>query len=627
MKGGNRLPAAGAAFLVLLLSAASSRGDEIKQAIERGVAYLKTAQRGSGSWENPTIGATALAGLTLLECDEPADSDAVQRAAAAVRFDVPTLTHTYSLALSIMFLDRLGDSADVPLIESMAVRLLAGQVSSGGWHYDCPRISDAEARRLKANLEQPRRLVASRDLPPPEKRKRRETSDLTAEIQSQVAGIRNQRILPGGPTDNSNTQFAILALWIARRHGIPVDQALARVERRFRVSQNEDGGWGYRPQEGSTRTMVCAGLLGLAMAYGLANEAVLRSRESLEDKKGRPGKPVRSPGRDANVQAGLEYLGGCIPSPLKRTGGSKLSSFRPTDYYFLWSLERVGVAYGLKTICRKDWYAWGSQNAVATQRDNGSWENKYGPTPDTCFALLFLRRSNLAGDLSTALHGQVKDPLERRLQASGVSGQALAKDSEPANPAPAKSPRHPEPDVTPVEKPVPAPTIHDPRPAPAPDDSDEREATRLKELLVNATEVERDGLLERFKQARGSAYTAALAQAIPQLHGGTKTKAREALAGRLSRMTARTLEDKLQDDDAEIRRGAAVACILKEDKSLIPSLIPLLEDAEKSVMLAAHLALKELSGQDFGPAASATKAERADATSKWKSWWQKQNGK
>jgi len=53
--------------------------------------------------------------------------------------------------------------------------------------------------------------------------------------------------------------------------------------------------------------------------------------------------------------------------------------------------------------------------------------------------------------------------------------------------------------------------------------------------------------------------TLALAAAIPQLTGTVKTKARSALAERLSRMTNHTLKDKLQDDDPEIRRAAALA--------------------------------------------------------------------
>ena len=42
-------------------------------------------------------------------------------------------------------------------------------------------------------------------------------------------------------------------------------------------------------------------------------------------------------------------------------------------YYFLWSLERVAVAYGLETIGNHDWYAWGARALLATQEKDGGW--------------------------------------------------------------------------------------------------------------------------------------------------------------------------------------------------------------------------------------------------------------
>ena len=59
--------------------------------------------------------------------------------------------------------------------------------------------------------------------------------DLPREIQRQLALI-GRMPLGGGPWaqmagDNSNTQFAALALWVARRHGLPVDLALQRADR------------------------------------------------------------------------------------------------------------------------------------------------------------------------------------------------------------------------------------------------------------------------------------------------------------------------------------------------------------------------------------------------------------
>src|SRR5262245_51641109 len=112
---------------VLAVASAPVRAVEdeaVKGAIDRGVTALRRMQGANGTWPHDQIGATALAGLTLLECGAKPDDKAVSRAADAVRQKSIALTHTYSIALSILFLDRLGDPDDVPLIESLMVRLL-----------------------------------------------------------------------------------------------------------------------------------------------------------------------------------------------------------------------------------------------------------------------------------------------------------------------------------------------------------------------------------------------------------------------------------------------------------------------------------------------------------------------
>jgi len=150
------------------------------------------------------------------------------------------------------------------------------------------------------------------------------------------------------------------------------------------------------------------------------------------------------------------------------------------------------------------------------------------------------------------------------------------------------------------------------------------EAVRLSKKLIEASPGEQAEMLRDLLIGKGATYTQALATAIPQLSGDLRAKARDALAERLTRMTAATLRDKLKDDNGEIRRAAALACAMKEDRSHIPDLITLLSDAEPPVSRAARAALRELSGQDFGPDTNASKAERAQAVAAWKAWWAKQ---
>src|SRR5206468_645731 len=65
----------------------------------------------------------ALPALTLLECGAGASDPAVQKAAAFVRANATKsaiTSPTYECSLAILFLDRLGDAADEPLIRSLA---------------------------------------------------------------------------------------------------------------------------------------------------------------------------------------------------------------------------------------------------------------------------------------------------------------------------------------------------------------------------------------------------------------------------------------------------------------------------------------------------------------------------
>ena len=73
------------------------------------------------------------------------------------------------------------------------------------------------------------------------------------------------------------------------------------------------------------------------------------------------------------------------------------------DIYFLWSMERMAVVYDFKTIAGHDWYEWGSGLLVGYQNDDGSWSNAYSGTVDTGLALLFLKRANVAQDLTAKL--------------------------------------------------------------------------------------------------------------------------------------------------------------------------------------------------------------------------------
>jgi len=654
------------AVIVLGLAAVPLRAAEqkdIDKSVAAGVAYLKGIQEDAGTWSyehnDGKAGITALAGLALLECDVAPEDPAVQKAAKAIRRLSLEMSQTYAISLSILFLDRLGDPDDVPVIESLTVRLLAGQTGSGGWTYDCPKIGIAEMRRIgevvkkKEDKPLPRKGELSRgedDDKPARDKNKRDPSMLPKEIKGQIEvinhGLAQQQAgfagMGGG--DNSNTQFAILALWVSRRHGLPADKALLRVYERFHASQNADGGWSYTSamgpsavmmgrMGGSTPAMTCAGLLGLAAGHGVAAEAVLKASDPKDkdkdktkdkdapgDKNPKKEATARDPNKDVAVKAGLQALGTAIGDPLPKGERPNRAFGGPgpgvnRTYYFLWSLERVAVAYGLDTIGNKDWYAWGSDVAVLTQLNNGSWSGENGNGgADTCFALLFLRRANLANDLTVMLKGKVTDP--GRVVLKGGIGVGETRPDPKDDPKTKPDVRDkPPPDLI-KEKPI----------SPKPPDA-KSDAERMAGDLVQADKAKQERLLDRLRDSKGAEHTQAILMAIPKLEGEIKKKAREALAERMARMTTATLELRMKDEDPEMRRAAALACAMKEEMEHAPRLIELLDDQEMSVSRAAYAALKSLSSKDFGPAKDASRAERDKAVAAWKVWWKEKGGK
>src|SRR5438046_3239026 len=141
-------------ILFLLLSGGRATGQAtpltpaeqtaINIAIDRGVEYLRGVQNPNGSWGPGTgpgsdkgwgPGYTALAGLALAESGVPTSDPGLKRAADRIRGAAPVLSHTYEVALAILFLDRIGDKKDERVIQQLAARLIVSQTATGGWGY------------------------------------------------------------------------------------------------------------------------------------------------------------------------------------------------------------------------------------------------------------------------------------------------------------------------------------------------------------------------------------------------------------------------------------------------------------------------------------------------------------
>ncbi len=432
--------------------------EKVNKTIEAGVQWMKRHQQKDGSW-GPRPGLAALPALTLLECGVPNDDIRIQKALRYVRRAVPGLNQTYDLALCILFLDRLGDPADKKLIQTCALRLAAGQMPSGGWTYACPVFDDGiqddllTVMRARAPRDALDLFVGGKDSSAPPGFLARDPNDT---LDKGIVGSpsADSKLLPeGGGTiplgdpssvgktlemsrpspeatrnalerlpkhlqelpslrppkeshqlprqdrsDNSNTQFAILGLLAARRHGVPLDRVYALIVHRFHRSQVPDGRWNYlfsaparavevRP------SMTGAGLLGLAVQYGLAAD---RANPNAKPK------PIDDPA----VEKGFHYLSQFIGQPLGWKN-ARARNREPINLYFLWTVERCGVLFNRRKIEGRDWYPWGAELLLDHQNADGSWNSggyfappNFVPTTDTCFALLFLKRANLAKELT-----------------------------------------------------------------------------------------------------------------------------------------------------------------------------------------------------------------------------------
>ncbi len=374
---------------------------QISGAIRRGVQFLKNQQRADGSWEygGHEVGITALVGLALAENGVPATDPVLKQALEFVRTRAPSNFQTYDISLAILFLSRAGESSDTPLILDLGRRLVAGQLSSGGWHYTCPNIPVTPPASVTNNPN---------------------AKGATARRGGRIQGP--ARAPQTGFGDNSNTQFGVLGVWAAGRAGLDVSATMQRVERRFRSSQSPQGGWGYGPS-GDTDAMTCAGLMSLALAKGhRVVEAQMTNKPPAKDGDDAP--PGKGPkmDSDADLEQGIQRVEAYVSGIHARS-----------SLYFLWSVERVGVALGLARIGRVDWYSRGAGVLVQTQRPDGSWQSDRGPMADTSFALLFLRRSNLAEGMPQLVSsGRSGNTNDNRLRAGTL--EELIRTVKPAQP-------------------------------------------------------------------------------------------------------------------------------------------------------------------------------------------------
>jgi len=182
---------------------------------------------------------------------------------------------------------------------------------------------------------------------------------------------------PLGSYDNSCSQYGILGVWAGARATGDVPQTYWTASlRHWHGQQNADGGWPYQAGSKTRETMTAAGLASLFICY----DNLLRDAKAfVECRVDARAKMAQRP-----IRRGLDWFDRNFTSSL----GQK--------YYYLYGVERVGLASGYKYFGSADWYKLGAATLLAGQNADGSWKKKRIAVVDTAFALLFLVRGRNA---------------------------------------------------------------------------------------------------------------------------------------------------------------------------------------------------------------------------------------
>ncbi|HEX5472638.1 MAG TPA: DUF4159 domain-containing protein [Lacipirellulaceae bacterium] len=309
---------------------------QVLSAIEHGVGFLKQQQLPRGNWpEFPGYdgGVTGLCTLALLDSGVGPNDPTVRQALAYLRG--LELDKTYTVSLQTMVLCAAEPKRDMLLIRRNAQWLEAHQIKDGprkgAWSY------------------------------------------------------------PGPGGDNSNSQFAVLALYDAQRVGVEIDRHTWEMAAKYwRDTQNDDGSWGYVPGDAGTGSMTCAGIGGLAVS-----SAALESGDAaIENGKVACCRPHVE---DDRLDRAIDWLGQRFSvnhNPRPAGGGQSCL------YYYLYGLERAGRLTAHRFIGKHDWYREGAEFLVREQDSlshywKGTWYAEggtNGPRISTAMALLFLSK-------------------------------------------------------------------------------------------------------------------------------------------------------------------------------------------------------------------------------------------
>ena len=276
----------------------------------------------------------------------------------------PRKLRTYDAGLLAMLIEAYGDSEFAPQMEEVARHLLESQGIKGTWTY-MSFLPDA----LYARVEEPKTALP-------------ENANSAAK-DAPILLVRRSAQRPNYDGDNSNTQYAILGLHSASRTGIKISPDIWRLILQTTFDRQENsGGWNYHEKNGGSGygSMTAAGICAVALCRHELGEI--------------------APAKDEAIEFGLGWL---------NTNFSVTTHPRNDawQYYYLYSIERVGRILDTEFIGTHEWYPLGAQHLLSQQKPTGLWIGK-AQEGDTrlasSFALLFLTRATPSLSLVHKLH-------------------------------------------------------------------------------------------------------------------------------------------------------------------------------------------------------------------------------
>jgi len=332
-------------FVCLSVGPSALAGDfsdaAVGKAIEKGVKFLYSKQKADGSWDDPGGG-----GLDIRGNDR----------------------HVGGAGLNTYALLAAGQKVADPRIVK-ALGWLEKQRT--WWTYAVSLRAQAYMEATKQNTKYARQLY--RD----------------AQILIKAGGRGPKAIgsygyrLDGAAdqfkkSDPSNGQYGVLGVWGAHQFGreVPRQYWLA-VMNYWRRMQQSDGGWKYGGgDKHSSGTMTAAGLATMFVCV----DAALYSRYTH----------CKKTEELTVLKKAIEWFDRNFPKTL--TDENLCHGGHGGMYYYLFGVERVGLASGLRYFGKADWYKIGARWLLSQQQANGSWKGRYGETTSTAYALLFLSR-------------------------------------------------------------------------------------------------------------------------------------------------------------------------------------------------------------------------------------------